>query len=120
MVRRSRSIPLPEPASLTNSLKIYERCRLVAFGDEVLAADVTVARRFVRAERTGRSVREGGHLGEASHGRLGEATLSWAKTSPYKYSDLSPGVPSAIFETRFWTGVIQTGTVRVHSSPEVP
>src|SRR6516162_2218966 len=29
MVRRSRSIPLPEPASLTNSLKICERCRLV-------------------------------------------------------------------------------------------
>jgi hypothetical protein len=28
MVRRSRSIPLPEPASLTNSLKICERCRL--------------------------------------------------------------------------------------------
>jgi hypothetical protein len=28
MVRRSRGIPLPEPASLTNSLKICERCRL--------------------------------------------------------------------------------------------
>jgi hypothetical protein len=28
MVRRSRSTPLPEPASLTNSLKICERCRL--------------------------------------------------------------------------------------------
>jgi hypothetical protein len=28
MVWRSRSIPLPEPASLTNSLKICERCRL--------------------------------------------------------------------------------------------
>jgi hypothetical protein len=27
-MRRSRSIPLPEPASLTNSLKICERCRL--------------------------------------------------------------------------------------------
>jgi hypothetical protein len=32
MVRRSRSIPLPEPASLTNSLKICERCRLGALG----------------------------------------------------------------------------------------
>jgi hypothetical protein len=28
MIRRSRTIPLPEPASLTNSLKICERCRL--------------------------------------------------------------------------------------------
>jgi ubiquitin len=38
MARRSRSSPLPEPASLTNSLKICERCRL-----ETLAVGAVLA-----------------------------------------------------------------------------
>jgi hypothetical protein len=49
MVRRSRSIRLPEPASLTNSLKICEQCRLAGlvlnFG-ECERGDVKAGRLF--------------------------------------------------------------------------